>query len=491
MTLYLKYRPERLEDLDLTSVRTTLQKIVSTGKFPHAFLFTGTRGTGKTSSARIIAKVLLCEKQTLDKMGEPCNECETCIAIGKGTHIDVVEMDAASNRGIDDIRALRENIALAPVRGHKKIYIIDEAHMLTTEASNAFLKTLEEPPAHVMFILATTNPEKLPDTIHSRLTTVQFQKATAEEVYRQLKRVIAGEKLTVEDEALAVISKYADGSFRDAVKCLEQLSQQMDTITKGAAEEYLFQTTVLQVDTLLQLLLAKNVQAALAEVERVVTKGGSMKLYLEALMEKLHAEMLLDPTKPHVIELLTALSSVKQQMQMAIISQLPLELAIVNYCGVQEKNLKVSISTQTETKVIETPKVTVTEEKQEITEVKKTEKTEVKIVEGSVDTSAWATLLSQMKVKNTSIEALLRACQPMNFDGVTLTLGVYYQFHKERLEVVHNRKTLEDLAEIAFGRPVRINCLLTEKPKAVEKAKDVLTEPADQDIIKAAKEIFG
>src|SRR3989344_3187949 len=229
MTYYLKYRSQTLDQLDLEKVRDQLQKIVSSGRVPHALLFSGPRGSGKTSAARILAKVVNCEirdkdkdkdkqsltlrdkqsltlrdKQSLtlrDKQSltlrdkEPCNKCGSCVAITKGSSLDVIEIDAASNRGVDDIRTLRETVKLSPISARMKVYIIDEAHMLTTEASNALLKTLEEPPAHAMFILATTAPEKLLDTIRSRSTLINFYKGTVPEVIRSLKRVVKGEKL--------------------------------------------------------------------------------------------------------------------------------------------------------------------------------------------------------------------------------------------------------------------------------------------------------
>src|SRR3990167_6143081 len=184
MTFYLKYRPQTLVDLDSTPVRESLIKIVESKSIPHAFLFSGPKGTGKTSAARILAKIVNCENPPAG--GEPCNICDQCISIAKGENLDVIELDAASHRGIDDIRALRDAVKLSPAKAKKKVYIIDEAHMLTTEASNALLKTLEEPPSHVVFILATTNPEKLIETIRSRAVNINFRKATPPELASSL-----------------------------------------------------------------------------------------------------------------------------------------------------------------------------------------------------------------------------------------------------------------------------------------------------------------
>lgn len=474
MTLYLKYRPQKLEDLDLADVREQLINIIKSGNFPHALLFSGPRGVGKTSAARIFAKVINCEAPFDFAQGlRPCNECDQCLSITKGSNIDVIEMDAASNRGIDDIRALRENISLAPARAKKKIYIIDEVHMLTTEAANAFLKTLEEPPEHVMFILATTNPEKLPETIHSRLVNVVFRKASVPEVERQLKRVIDGEKMKIEEGVVGLIAKACEGSFRDAAKLLESLSANFESVTLQNANEFLFQSEVLQVDNLLNLLEKRDAKLSLGEVERVAAAGGAMKNYIDRLLEKLHQKLLVNPTS-ETIQLIELLAEAKNQLSTALISQLPLELAICKWCM-----KKISVVQQIEeTKVVEIEKAETTVEKVEIKD--------------AMDTQSWQRILVTVKEKNASIEALLRAAKPMSFDGKTLTLGVYYQFHKERLEVLENRKTLEDVLQVILGNPVRVSCTLTQKPPQVKaQGSEALHDAKDQDIIKAAKEIFG
>lgn len=498
MTLYLKYRPQTVSELDLTAVREALQKAIATNNLPHAFLFSGQKGTGKTSSARILAKVVNCEKNE-KKLAEPCNECETCVAISKGNHIDVIEMDAASHRGIDDIRSLKENIALSPQSARKKVYIIDEAHMLTTEAANAFLKTLEEPPAHVLFILATTNPEKLPDTIHSRLATVDFTKATSVEVARQLSRVIKGEKFEVEDAALEVISQVCDGSFRDAVKTLEQLVSLFGKVSEQSAREFLFQSNILKIDRIFQILEARNGQELLAEIERVVTQGGSIKLYIDQLSKCLHQLLLsksgikqenaMETTLnlKEISQLLEHLQAARSQLSGSFIPQLSLEIELLKWIqsGKEVKSVK-PVAKPLE-KSPEKP-----EEKREVETKRDIVENVAKTRVSELNQEVWQKLLTQMKSRNASIEALLRASQPMQFDGSTLTLGVYYQFHKERLESGTNRKTLEEVIATVFGSHVRVDCQLTEKPAHLVKPKEtVLTDAREADIINAAKEIFG
>ena len=200
MVFYLKYRPQKIEDLDSLEVKERLSKVLSSKSLPHAFLFTGPKGLGKTSTARIVAKSINCEKKGTGS--EPCNKCESCKSITDGTNLDVIEIDGASNRGIDEIRDLREKIRLTPASSPKKIYIIDEVHMLTTEAFNALLKTLEEPPAHVVFILCTTEPQKVPPTIISRCFHVIFKRASETELMSSFNRIVKGEGLNIDKEAL-------------------------------------------------------------------------------------------------------------------------------------------------------------------------------------------------------------------------------------------------------------------------------------------------
>lgn len=321
MTYYLKYRPQKIEDLDITAVRDSLTKIAESGEIPHALLFAGSKGTGKTSTARILAKVINCTER---KTFGPCNRCDSCVSTTNGTNMDVIEMDAASNRGIDDVRVLRDVVKLAPSGSKAKVYIIDEAHMLTTEASNALLKTLEEPPSHVYFILATTNPEKLIETIRSRTTLIQFTKATVDEVKRSLQRIIKSEKINIKEESLEKIIKIAKGSFRDAVKLLEQYSKD---------ETFLENQNIFDAEKFATIVLAKDADKALSEVTTAIKNGVSAENITMELLTVLQVK-LLEEKSDDLIKLIGLILSVQEYNKVSPIEELPLELAIIKWCRI-------------------------------------------------------------------------------------------------------------------------------------------------------------
>lgn len=326
MTYYLKYRPQIIDDLDIATVRESLLNISKSKNISHAFLFSGPKGTGKTSAARILAKIINCEQSTvttkLVNYGEPCNRCNSCVSITNGTNIDVIEMDAASNRGIDDIRLLRDMIKLSPANSRAKVYIVDEAHMLTTEASNALLKTLEEPPSHVYFILATTNPEKLIDTIKSRTTIVNFTKATIEETKRSLRRIVTNEKLKITNEIVDKIIKKAKGSFRDAVKILEQYSNDETVLNTNSTFEPI---------EFVQLVMSKDDKKIIEELKKILLSGVSVQVVTEEILEVLEKQ-LVEESNITIIPLIELILSAQEYNKFSPIEELPLEVALIKWC---------------------------------------------------------------------------------------------------------------------------------------------------------------
>ena len=233
--LYRKYRPKVFSDVyGQDHVTSTLKNEIKNGRISHAYLFTGSRGTGKTTCAKILAKAVNCE-HNID--GEPCNECEVCKGLDNGSIYDVVEIDAASNNGVDNIRELRDDTNYAPTRGKYRVYIIDEVHMLSTGAFNALLKTLEEPPAHVIFILATTEVHKLPATILSRCQRFDFKRIQPETMAKRLNQVAEAEGITLESDAALLIARIADGALRDGLSILDQCAGRGKTVDTRLVSE--------------------------------------------------------------------------------------------------------------------------------------------------------------------------------------------------------------------------------------------------------------
>ncbi len=249
LALYRKYRPKFFREvIGQEHITEILQNALKNGRIAHAYLFAGVRGTGKTTTARILAKALNCERGI---SSEPCGQCRNCLDIDAGRFPDVIEIDAASYRGINEIREIRDNVKLAPLRGRYKVYIIDEVHMLTQEAFNALLKTLEEPPEHVVFVLATTDPHKVPSTIISRCQRFDFRRISSDKLKRFLRKVAENEKIDITQEALELLVKAARGSVRDALSLLDQLRNLDRQIT---ASDLLKFTVVLQEEFLWRLL---------------------------------------------------------------------------------------------------------------------------------------------------------------------------------------------------------------------------------------------
>ena len=291
--LTLKYRPRSLDELLVQDhVKTTLRKAIERGRFANAYLFAGPRGVGKTTTARILAKSLDCLSVDAPTT-TPCNTCSACVEIAQSRSMDVLEIDGASNRGIDQIRELRENIKYAPAALRYKVYIIDEVHMLTPEAFNALLKTLEEPPGHVKFIFATTAAHKMPTTIISRCQRFDFRRATPEEIASRLRWVAGKEDIRVSDEALAGIARHADGAIRDGESILDQLATfRPEGIELADVEELLGLVPSSMVFDYVDLVLAGDARALFVFSDNLFEKGYDLLEFYGALVEHLRNLML-------------------------------------------------------------------------------------------------------------------------------------------------------------------------------------------------------
>ena len=290
VALYRKWRPQGFDSLvGQEAVRTALTNALETGRIAHAYLFAGPRGTGKTSTAKILAKAVNCEHGPTPN---PCNKCQNCVRINDGTSMDVFEIDAASNRGIDEIRDLREKVAFAPVNGRYKVYIIDEVHMLTTEAFNALLKTLEEPPPHVIFILATTEPHKIPATIHSRCQRFDFKRVTDSDIVKRLREVADGSGIAADDDALQLIAVQADGGMRDALSLLDQCGVMAERVSAETVRSVLGIVGREALRELVKAVGEGNVPKSLELLEALIAGGKDVKQIITELAEYLRAVLL-------------------------------------------------------------------------------------------------------------------------------------------------------------------------------------------------------
>ena len=536
MSWYRTYRPQAIKELDLKQVREQLLSLLKSGNIPHALLFSGPKGTGKTSSARILAKVVNCDANADVRPGkplsEPCGKCDMCKEITNGRSLNVVEMDAASNRRIDDIRELRERIYVPPALGKKLVYIIDEVHMLTNEAFNALLKILEEPPEHVLFILATTEHHKIPETIQSRCTLIQFRKANENELSEALSKISLKEKISVEDEVFASIMQSADGSFRDAVKILEQLVEQSGkkTLTLEFTQKHLSTVGSKSIEQLVKNILSKDEKAVVMQFVTWQEQSSSPLVIHELFLGYLHLELQksLGIKKGEAVAstkvlqfLLKHFGSIVCDMRLPF-PLLPLEMEIVEIIlksKEQKKNSSSSSSTNSSsTRTLPksapepknaSPSVAVSERLIESKEgnlaealespfqsdtVIEKENAEVDLVvafaNGSSLSERWNDLLSLVGRQNLSVEALLRSSQFLSGEDGVARIQVFYQFHKEQLELDRYRSIIEASIEELLGGRVKVEFELTRS--AIQKGasqESNISGKVEDELVNLAEEL--
>jgi len=344
---YLKYRPRTITELDNSQIRPKITNLLSSKELPHALLFIGPKGMGKTSTARIVAKAVNCLENKFAGNGdsyEPCNVCNNCKAIENGSSPDVIEQDAASNRGIEEVRKLIRESSYAPMTGRYRVYIIDEAHMITTDAFNALLKTLEEPPETVIFILATTNEEKLPNTIISRCVRFPFGLAHKKDIVHMIDRISEKEKVTIPDELKDLIATYSENSFRDAAKMFEELVMQ-GTLTVETAQEYL---GVRAKGTLLEIMQTGTLADSMQWIDAFIQSGGNVKRAIEDMLNVLHlvlvakstdqkSETELSYSMREISMLIKLMHEAYNTIRISPIEALPLELAVVEFYNARKK----------------------------------------------------------------------------------------------------------------------------------------------------------
>jgi DNA polymerase III subunit gamma/tau len=505
---YLEYRPKKLSEIDLVDVAEKLKSFIEAKEMPQSFLFSGPKGAGKTSAARILAKTVNCDNR---QKGEACSSCDNCKEIDGNRAIDIIEMDAASNRGIEDVRSLKDKAYLSPTKLKYKVFIIDEVHMLTKEAFNALLKLIEEPPKHTIFILCTTNPDKIPETVLSRLIRVDFRKGEKNDLRRSLDKIIKGEKVKIDEKTIDFILEKSDGSFRNLQKDFNELVLAVNSdLSFEVVEKFYISKSgdYIAVDFEKDLIKGE-VKVILEKIEKMAADGIDFVAFREALLgyfqKKLLAyfnvgegktEMSLGDLENWIGLLIRA---AKQEKETEI-SQLPLELAVIDFLGdvkvVPPKKI-LNIENIIEDKKSEK------EVLDETREEKNTEVVNIDVVGLSLDkiVESWGNILMTVKPFNHSVEAFLRASRPIKLEGRNLTLEVFYPFHKDRLEEVKNRQIVEKGILKVLGVELVFNCVLAKSKKKplvigndtpVESVNENLVEKEDKkDLYDVAKDIFG
>ena len=500
---YRKWRPQTLaEVVGQEHIIRMLHNALESGRVAHAYLFCGPRGTGKTSTGRILAKAINCLS---GGKGEPCNACEMCQAVTKGSALDVIEIDAASNRGIDDIRELRERVKFAPTSARYKVYIIDEVHMLTTDASNALLKTLEEPPPHVIFVLATTEPHKLLPTILSRCQRFDFRRLSHNMVVSKLMRVCQEEGITIEPQGLGLIAKSVSGSLRDAENLLQQLfvyyGEKIDTCQ---VEDILGITTDFRVRELVSQIVEKDIAAGLATINSVVGDGLDLVQFNRGLVEYLRNILLVksgaaasvDLASEDVAEIRALADGISVEniveslklfgqvdLRSKDYSSLPLEIALVESILAAGGDTPVA---DKETDVPKREKTSTTSDNEEMNSaeppvaVSNAEPSPEEALPATTPQpelerirSQWAEFVDTLKGVGSggNLDAFLRSsCEPVAVEGDTLVLAFYYPFHKERIEDPKYCRMVERKLSEKFGSPSKVRCVL--RPKARQQAID-------------------
>mgnify|MGYP001570420320 CR=1 FL=1 len=490
--LYRKYRPQTFaEVIGQDAVKAVLQNALKLGRISHAYLLSGPRGVGKTTVARLLAKAVNCLKP---REGEPDAKCENCIAVQNGRFLDLLEIDAASYTGVENIRDIIDHVKFSPTQGKYKVFIIDEVHMLSKAAFNALLKTLEEPPAHAIFILATTEIHKVPPTIISRAQRFDFKRVSAAEIFQLFSVVLRDLRLKVVPEAQALIAQAAEGSFRDALSILDQLlSFGEKEITLDRVEETLGLTRIATHQNFLDLLLGADAPGASKFVKTLAYEGRDLvqflRNFLEYLRLLLYVKMALEDaaalglTAEEQAKVLSQSQSLPGAELLAIIKAMLEAYRETKLSPVPELPLLLAVGKLLQNSQVERQP---TEPRDEGRRRETKDKESHLHLELGMIVDRWAEVLSRVKEYNRSLLSSLRLGRIVRLKGSELTLAFPYNFHKETVEARKNRIVVEQVLEEVFDRKVQVKVYLErELPREEESGA------GGGDLLSAALKVLG
>lgn len=542
MNLYSKYRSQKFKELvGQTHVVRVLTNAIILSRVGHAYLFSGPRGTGKTSIARILAKSLNCISRT-KKEFEPCNKCSSCREITSGTSLDIIEIDAASNRGIDEIRELREKIRFAPTGKKYKIFIIDEVHMLTREAFNALLKTLEEPPAHAVFILATTELNKVPDTIISRTQSFDFRLFNLEEIEKRLSEIAKEEKIKIDAASINLIAMSAKGGLRDAITLLDQVSN-LGEVNEKLTREILGLSSFDSIILFLKHLQTGNSQKLLAQVIELCENGVELGQFILEILEILRKSLIFKSGLERILDVFTKeernaisefskviseerlifyiekLLKAYEETKHTSIAELPLELAIFAMLDQKQaknqiiseikpvKDIKKTVSFESKVDIVDNSKHSIDHSStDQVPDKKSPAKLQKKIPEspGPIQNNQiknnikisdfknkWITFTKSLSKTNNSLAILLRESEVKEAKGDSISVSVQFKFYKDRLS---SKKIYDEICEQLksfFQVPILPKFIVDENLQKSTKNNIEKNRIAENDLVSEAMEVFG
>lgn len=505
--LYRKYRPKRFADvIGQNIVGDVLKMAISSGRVSHAYLFSGPRGVGKTTLARLIAKAVNClNRNKLDSgfdkkedRGEPCNSCDVCSAIDAESLPDVMEIDAASNRGIDEIRGLRERVKFPPMRCKYKVYIIDEVHMLTREAFNALLKTLEEPPGHAIFVLCTTEPQKVPDTIISRCQWYELRLGTQQEIVAKLSKIVESEGLKVEDGVLKLVASLGQGSFRDAESLLSMIIEATgkdEEITLERVRSILKLPSQVLIRKTVDLIEKGDARSALKKIAIMRLRGFNGEQVIESIIDEVRKRVVDALDDSLLLKLrvgiLEAFIEAKRTMYLLPDPYAGIELAVFEIlknsdCFISKhqnggENMSAGESG--------THITCCQKEQQTCIEGKdkgegKTENKANRVGESSVETKErdrdelslfverWNEVIKEAEEFNSHLPSMLEAAEIIRVNGDCITLLVPTVFSKRVLESKRTTEILREITQKVFGRSYKVRCTIVNEDKKIEELSE-------------------
>jgi len=508
--LYRKYRSQAFSDLSGQDwITQSLRNAVKHDRFGHAYIFTGPRGTGKTSTARILAKAVNCSNA--HKKGEPCNKCDICMEITQGKSVDIIEIDAASNTSVDDVRDLIEKVEFSPINSKYKVYIVDEVHMLSKSAFNALLKTLEEPPRHVIFVLATTEIHKVPVTILSRCQRFDFRLGGSEEVIDLLKKTTKEEGVVLEDEVYTDIFSMSGGSYRDAMTVLDQvLSNASDLkkekIKRDDVRQVLGMPSNVQVISFVESLIEGNAANCIEIIDKLRIEGIDPTFFVQSVLEEMRSRLksgLLNRDDiSSIFRKIKVFSGIINEIKLFPMPFLPIEIAVIEICGnIEERSSIVStkvnhghvVGPRKKSKMKFASKKTVKEEKTEPNPKKKKPKGSVRsddeISKLLKDSSHWARLLDALKPHNGHLSAFMSKATVNGVEEGELVLKVPFEFYQERIEDVKSQEIIIDEVDSVLDASLsKVRCIVETVTSGRQSVSDVVGE---EELLEDALEVFG